>query len=80
MPRHIEASITPELYNLLRDETKRRGLRIGRAIAELLEERLTLEEMPASLETLSTSAAPRTRRSSRSSSGNSAPTDATPDK
>lgn len=76
MPRHIEASITPELYNLLRDETKRRGLRLGRAIAELLEERLTLEAKPVSLEKPSTSAVRRMRPRSRSSIDSSAPTDA----
>lgn len=79
MPRKIEADVTPELYNLLKAETKRRGLRLHQAAGELLAERLTLEAAPAVLETPSMSDAPRSRRRSRSSSGNSAPTTETRD-
>lgn len=63
MAHHIEASIPPALYNALRDETKRRGLRLHQAVAALLAERLTLEASDVvALEKPSTSAAPRRQR------------------
>jgi hypothetical protein len=78
MPRKIEATVSPDLFNLLRDETKRRGRRLHVVAGELLAERLTLEAAPSVLETPSMSKAPRTRRRKKTSSGSSAPKTSTP--
>lgn len=43
MPRKIEATIDPDVWNLLRDECKRRGRRLHAVAGELITERLTLE-------------------------------------
>lgn len=80
MPRKIEATVSPELYNALKAECKKRAKRLHRVAGELLAERLTLEAAPAvAPETPSMSEAPRPRRRSRSSSGSSAPKSASPD-
>lgn len=79
MPRKIEATVSPDLFNLLKAETKRRGRRLHQVAGELLAERLTLEAAaPSVLETPSMSEAPRPRRRKKTRSGSIAPRTASP--
>lgn len=78
MPRKIEATVSPDLFNLLKAETKRRGRRLHQVAGELLAERLTLEAAPSVLETPSTLEAPRPRRRKKTRSGSIAPRTASP--
>lgn len=72
MPRKIEATVSPDLYNMLKAETKRRGRRLHVVAGELLLERLTLEaDSPATPETLSTSTVAPTNPDTTRGSGSS---------